>query len=97
MRLCTIRSGMCRFQFLLSEGAWVNHQETSGQTPLMHAVVRGYLDIAETLLEGGADPNLRTDRWGLSAMDMARGRGNQDMIRLLLMLGSSLQQHCLAS
>jgi uncharacterized protein len=46
------------------------------------AAVNGYLAIAKRLLEGGADPTLRTDD-GETALDYARSQGKSDIVALL--------------
>ena len=42
----------------------------------------GYLAIAKRLLEGGADPTLRTNG-GMTALDWAREEGKSDIVALL--------------
>ena len=49
----------------------------------MHfAALYGHLAIAKRLLEGGADPTLRT-KGGKTALDYARERGKSDVVALL--------------
>ncbi|ORX62071.1 ankyrin [Hesseltinella vesiculosa] len=45
-------------QILLENGANVNAQNESGQTPLLYAASKNRLDIAKVLLNHGADVNL---------------------------------------
>ena len=37
----------------------------SGASPLYIACQRGHIDVVDTLLKGGADPNLACTVWGL--------------------------------
>lgn len=57
----------------------VNHADLCGWTPLLDAIVLGEADalhaeIVRLLLAAGADPTL-ADRWGVSPLRHARGRG----------------------
>jgi ankyrin repeat protein len=49
---------------------------------LHEAAYNGYLAIAKRLLEGGADPTLRT-KDGKTAIDWARQRGRSEVVALL--------------
>ncbi|HLY58849.1 MAG TPA: ankyrin repeat domain-containing protein, partial [Stellaceae bacterium] len=55
---------------LLERGAPVDPRQQGGFTPLMSAAARGDREIAELLLDHGADPYL-VDEMGLSAIDHA--------------------------
>lgn len=55
-----------------------------GLTPLMVAATLGYCEIAEILLQAGADPNARTKRQGTNALWLAGYKGNTDVTKLLL-------------
>jgi hypothetical protein len=44
---------------LLSGGAHINHMDRCYTTPLMHACLKGLVEVAEVLLNRGADPDLR--------------------------------------
>uniref|UniRef100_A0A0A9XRY4 Ankyrin-1 n=1 Tax=Lygus hesperus TaxID=30085 RepID=A0A0A9XRY4_LYGHE len=46
-------------KLLIESGANVNYSKDSGWSPLMYALINQKLLIAETLLEHGADPNVR--------------------------------------
>ena len=37
----------------------------SGASPLYFACQKGHIDVVDTLLKGGADPNLACTVWGL--------------------------------
>jgi len=55
-----------------------------GLTPLMVAATLGYLSIAETLLQAGANPEARTKRHGTNALWLAGYKGHTDVTKLLL-------------
>ncbi|HKR62156.1 MAG TPA: ankyrin repeat domain-containing protein, partial [Thermoanaerobaculia bacterium] len=60
----------------------------NGWPPLMHAVHKNQLGTAAALLDAGADPNAANDR-GMSALMMASGYGQRDMVALLLRRGAN--------
>ena len=51
-------------------------------TALHWAAFNCHLAIAKRLLEGGADPTLRT-KYGKTALDWARQQGKSDVVALL--------------
>jgi ankyrin repeat protein len=55
--------------------------------PLMHAIHKNQKGAAAALLAGGADPNQRANG-GSTALIMAAGYGNVEMVRLLLRNGA---------
>jgi ankyrin repeat protein len=56
-------------------------------TPLMHAIHKHQNKAALTLLDGGADPNVKAPDGG-TALIMAAGDGNFEMVRALLARGA---------
>lgn len=56
----------------------------SGLTPLMVAATLGHREIAEILLQAGANPEARTKRHGTNALWLAGYKGNTDVTKLLL-------------
>ena len=71
-------------RLLISKGADVNVQEDQGfrATPLHHAVHRDHRDIVEILLAHGADIDIK-DRNGRTPLDMAKRRGNAEIVEIL--------------
>ena len=59
-------------------------------TPLMQAAGKGQTDIAELLLERGADVNALPTYFGGSALNTVAGQGNLKMARLLLAHGADV-------
>jgi ankyrin repeat protein len=57
------------------------------RTPLMYAVVHGHEDVAQLLLDAGADVNAQ-DRAGLSALHFAAQEYRAAIVRILLSRGA---------
>ncbi len=55
---------------LIGRGADVNARSAAGGTPLVAALRRRHYDVVRSLLDHGADPNVR-DRNGVSALGLA--------------------------
>src|SRR5713101_4383407 len=76
---------------LREEPSLVSTRDDRGQTPLGTAVEEGKKEIAELLLEHGADPN-RADGYGNTPLHLAIESGRtaeeiEDSLRLLLASG----------
>ncbi|WP_028358090.1 ankyrin repeat domain-containing protein [Brackiella oedipodis] len=69
-------------KYLLEKGAWPNSPAPDGSSALLMAVNAGSLESAKALLAAGADPNA-VNQQRVSALDLARKKGNQAMIELL--------------
>jgi hypothetical protein len=72
---------------LLDLGRWVDKPDSNGLTPLMAAVLARDADMAQLLLERGADPNLQAPG-GEVALEMARDIGDGASESLLLKAGA---------
>lgn len=59
----------------------------TGWTPLMMAVAEGHADIAETLLEAGANPDISSSA-GLTPLILAAQRGDVRTVKALLLAGA---------
>lgn len=66
----------------LDNGADVNERTSGGQTAVILAVIRGYINIVRLLANAGADPYER-DNLGLNAIDWAQRRGATEAIEIL--------------
>ena len=81
--MCAVTMEKAKFvDFLICEKADVNKMDTRGFTPLMVATVKGNKEIAEKLLNAKADVTKR--RQGVSALDMAKKYGHDDIAKLLI-------------
>jgi hypothetical protein len=73
---------------LLEKGADVNVKTNDdGMTALMLASVAGYDDVVNALLKHGADPSIKNIH-GLTALDIMKFSGSQEIIQLLQEAGS---------
>ena len=59
-------------------------RDEEGSTPLMKASTNGHADIAELLLEAGAEKD-SCDRGGFTALIYAALRGHAQVVQLLLL------------
>ncbi|KOO47156.1 ankyrin repeat-containing protein, partial [Chrysochromulina tobinii] len=75
------REGCVRL-LLEAKAIEVNAKNNYDQTALHYAAHDGYLAIAKRLLEGGADVTLR-DKYGETAIDLARKQGKSEVVALL--------------
>lgn len=70
-------------EILLDAGADLNGTDKDGSTPLIvQSAEPDSEEVMETLLLKGADPS-RRDRFGKSALDIARSRKEKDKVELL--------------
>lgn len=69
---------------LVRGGADINARNSEGLTLLQMAVRDRMEDIAEILLNLGADPNLKAHQNGYTALHYAADKGDEDVIDLLL-------------
>jgi hypothetical protein len=68
-------------------GIEINHVNDLGWTALLEAVILGngsrrYQEIVRTLLDAGADPSI-ADKNGVTALDHARKKGYDEIVRIL--------------
>jgi ankyrin repeat protein len=69
-------------EFLLANGANINHLDSSGKTPLILAITNNQRLLTKRLITHGADVN-RSGSSGQSPLEVATEVGNQDIIRML--------------
>jgi uncharacterized protein len=72
---------------LATEGADVE-LVYDGETPLVEAAMRGYVDAIKVLLDVGADINARPGGAGMSALMWAAFNGQTDAVKYLLERGA---------
>ena len=69
-------------KFLLAGANSNIGNKVSGETPLMHAAKKGFVDVAKLLFGGGADIHIK-DKGGRTALDYAKRIGNAELVSLL--------------
>ncbi|CAL1535427.1 unnamed protein product [Lymnaea stagnalis] len=74
-------------KMLLKNGANVNDE--SCEASLMYAVRNGHTDVAETLIDGGADIDYKCPK-GFSVLETSLMCGQQDIAKLLIERGAKL-------
>jgi len=74
---------------LLDRGAKVDATDGEDVTPLILASYRGQTDVVKLLLERGAAVNAREKRNGLSSLSHAVGRGEKELVSVLLAHGAN--------
>ena len=75
-------------KLLLDRGAKVDAVDGEGVTPLILASYRGQTEVVKLLLERGANVNAREKRNGLSSLSHAVGRGDKELVSVLLAHGA---------
>lgn len=78
-------------KYLVSQGANVNAEDKSGQTPLSIAAKYGHLEIIRLLVSQGADVNA-VSKHGQCQLYDAVADGQLEAVKLLVSLGADAQQ-----
>jgi len=74
----------------LIEGHYVDAETAAGWTALTHAACLGHYQIAEKLLDAGADPNLKKSYDMVhTPLSIAAEKGHFDIVRLLIQHGAN--------
>jgi ankyrin repeat protein len=76
--------------WLLSKGADVDPVDDDGNTPLITAADRGYINVVKVLLENGAEMEVRNKK-GMSALHSSISSGKEDVAELLMKKGAYLE------
>ncbi len=77
-----------RVQKTLGSGTDINQPDKTGFTALHWTAMTNKKEVAEFLIQKGADINLREVQYKLSPLDVAQTRGFKDMAELLLKNGA---------
>lgn len=81
---------MASLHRLLIEPKAANAPDENGVTPLIAAAFKGDADMVRTLLEHGADPNLKDTKLGVTALLPAALQGQAEIVSLLLDRGADV-------
>jgi len=73
---------------LISEGVNVNARNIRGRTPLLMTAIGGNVEMAEVLISGGADINVKGE--SRTPLDWAILRGDKDFAELLITKGANI-------
>ena len=76
--------------FLLDQGAEINHQDEQGRTPLIIAISQDNRIMVKLLITNGADVN-KPDNSGQTPLMLANERNKSDIIRLLKRNGAKVE------
>ncbi len=75
-------------EFLLSQGADINAMDDDQQTALTYAARRSFNKTAAFLLNNGVEVNVQSKKKGFTALMIASGWGNVELVQLLLEHGA---------
>ena len=73
---------------IILRGAYVNKQNSLGETPLHTAVQHNHAAIVEILLKAGAKPNIQENYNGTTALHCASWNGQPKIVEILLRAGA---------
>uniref|UniRef100_A0A4W3K008 Ankyrin repeat domain 27 n=1 Tax=Callorhinchus milii TaxID=7868 RepID=A0A4W3K008_CALMI len=76
-------------KYFLDYNAKLNKKDSYGNTPLLHACLRGHLEVAELLLEHGASINLTNNQGNTALHEAVKGK-HETLVNLLLTYGGSI-------
>ena len=79
-------------KLLLSHGADVNAQSSSGNTPLMYACASGHAEVVRSLLEAGANVEDHNENGHTPLMEAASA-GHVEVAKILLEFGAGINTH----
>lgn len=80
-------------EFLSGKGADINAIDGAGMTALMHTAKRSFNETAAFLLNNGAKVNVQSRKKGMTALMLASGWGNEELVKLLLDKGANPAIH----
>ena len=75
-------------EFLFDHGADLNARDSDGQSALIYASRRSFNETAAFLLNNGADVNYQSRKKGVTALMIAAGGDNEELVQMLLEHGA---------
>lgn len=79
-------------EFLIKNGANVNHESKSGRTPLCFASEKGHKEVVEILIDNGAKADLDKSRWFSPILIASKG-GHKEIVKILFRRGWASIHH----
>jgi ankyrin repeat protein len=86
LHLAVSKNNLTALRWLLAHGIAINAKRSiwdCNSTALHMTVESGAMDVARMLLEAGADPNIRDDKFDATALGWAEYFGRQDFVELI--------------
>jgi hypothetical protein len=80
-------------EFLYGKGADINAVDSAGMSALMYTAKRSFNETAAFLLNNGAKVNVQSRKKGMTALMLASGWGNVELVQLLLDKGANPAIH----
>ena len=91
LRRSVLNNDPSKVQRFCKKGALVNYKESKrGWSPLLYASEGGYTEVAETLLEYGADPNQQSEKDKVFPLQRAASNGHFEIVQMLLKQGADV-------
>ena len=89
LMLAACADDLCTLFELILEGADLHVQNAEGWTALTHACAHGHYEIAQQLLDSGADPDVQeSNSMKETPLSLAAQLGDFDLVRLLIHRGA---------
>jgi ankyrin len=92
LHLACVAGNVRVVQLLLEYAANTEQVDKAGFYPFHHAVAHKNREVAEHLLMSGFDPNIASQKDGVTALHMAAEFNHLDIMRLLLAHGAAVDQ-----
>jgi ankyrin repeat protein len=92
LHLAVSKNNLIALRWLLAHGIAINAKRSiwdCNSTALHMTVESGAMDVARMLLEAGADPNIRDDKFDATALGWAEYFGRQDFVELIRAKGGA--------
>ncbi|XP_064651998.1 serine/threonine-protein phosphatase 6 regulatory ankyrin repeat subunit C-like [Lineus longissimus] len=84
---------LAKVKRLVDGGAYVNHCNVDGFTPLHASAQMGHEEVVKLLLENGGEPNTKNKN-GQTCIGSAAHRGHHDVVDLLIQNGAEVNTRC---
>ncbi len=75
----------------LNAGSNIDALDRDKMSPLHYASFRGQMEIAELLIDKGANVNIKGQEGGVTPLHLAATKGNKEMVKLLISRGADVE------